>query len=167
MLIARYIRKTGLTVDVAENGELAVKAALAGGYAIVFMDIQMPVMDGYTAVKMLRAKGYDKPIIAMTANAMREDKERCYAVGCTDFVAKPVQREHLYQVLAKYSAATASVQGVGLASSLYGSDPDMIELVETFLAVLPDYVNQCQTAHGLEKLGGPGPCPAYPQRHGR
>jgi len=146
LLISRYIRKTGLEVDVADNGELAVKAALAGDYDLVFMDIQMPVMDGYTAVKSLRAKGYAAPIVAMTANAMQEDRQRCLAAGCDDFVAKPVQREHLYNVLARYSTVAASEQAISLVSTLYETDPDIAELVETFLGVLPGYIDQCQSA---------------------
>ena len=99
VLIANYIRKTGLKIDMANNGEEGVNAAMSNDYDLVFMDIQMPVMDGYTAVRTLRAKGYEKPIVALTANAMQEDKERCLMAGCNDYLAKPVQREQIYSLL--------------------------------------------------------------------
>lgn len=149
-LISRYIRKAGLEVDVVDNGEQAVKAALAGDYAIVFMDIQMPVMDGCEAVEILRAKGYDKPIVAVTANAMRKVKEHCLAIGCNDFIAKPVQRDQINTILARYSKAGTNEQDTSLISTLYETDPDVVSLIETFLAVLPDYVDQCQTALATE-----------------
>ena len=146
LLIKNYIAKTGMVVDVVNNGEEAVNAAQTNDYELLFMDIQMPVMDGYTAVKTLRERGYDKPIIAMTANAMREDRERCLNVGCDDFVAKPVQRSELYKILDKFSQSPGTEQDEGLASTLYQTDPDMVGMLGTFLAVLPDYIDQCESA---------------------
>ncbi len=154
LLITRYIYKTGLQVDVVSNGEQAVKAALAGDYAIVIMSMNMPVMDGFTAVSILRAKAYDRPIIAMTASAKQKDKEQCLALGCNDFIAKPVQQEHLYRVLARY--AYASVNEQVLVSTLYETNPDMTGLVETFLAALPDYIAQCQTALAVKNWAALG-----------
>ena len=102
MLIATYLRKAGLTVDLANNGAEAVELANRYDYAVIIMDIQMPIMDGYTAVRQLRSDGYDKPIIALSANAMREDEQRCLAFGCNEFLSKPIQRAQLFTVLEKY-----------------------------------------------------------------
>jgi CheY-like chemotaxis protein len=67
------------------------------------MDVQMPIMDGITAVKKLRAQGYKKPVIALTAHAMKEERIRCLDAGYTDFLSKPVQRIDLIDMLVRYS----------------------------------------------------------------
>ncbi len=169
VLIASYLRKIGLKIDVANNGEEGVNAAMSGDYDLVFMDIQMPVMDGYTAVKILRAKGYIKPIIAMTANAMQEDRQRCLAAGCNDYLAKPVQREQIYSILEKHLSGTTTDGNTSreLISTLYETDPDMADMVKTFIDILPTYISQCQEAlegetwdalafalHTLKGMGG-------------
>ena len=98
-----------IQVEVAENGEIAVdimKKANPGEFNAVFMDIQMPVMDGYTATRKIRSMPQyspDKlPIIALTANAFEEDKNRCFSVGMNDHIAKPVSSKKLIETLKKY-----------------------------------------------------------------
>jgi CheY-like chemotaxis protein len=74
------------------------------------MDVQMPILDGLSAAARLREKGYDKPIIALTAHARESDRERCIKAGCNDFASKPINRAWLLQLLEHYlqkgSAAT-------------------------------------------------------------
>ena len=93
-----------LTVDMAENGKVAVRMAGEQPYDLVLMDMQMPVMDGITATKAIRAlPGYaGTPIIALTANAFNDDRERCLAAGMDDFISKPVRPALLQVVLAKW-----------------------------------------------------------------
>lgn len=98
-LIRRILSKRGMTVDIAPNGLEGMRKALAGSYDIVLMDIQMPVMDGYTATQKLRQQGYQKPIIAITAHAMPEERSRCLQSGCTDHLVKPIDREQLMMAL--------------------------------------------------------------------
>ena len=101
-LISVYIEATGAHMTLVENGELAVQQALANEFDLVLMDIQMPVMDGVTATQMLRDAGYGGAIVALTANVMRSDIEAYRRVGCNDVLAKPIDRERLYAVLARH-----------------------------------------------------------------
>jgi PAS domain S-box-containing protein len=106
-LISHLLRRAGATVVIADNGRAALETALAEQQAgtpfdVILMDMQMPVMDGYTAVRRLRAQGYELPIIALTANAMAGDRERCLAAGCDDYDVKPIDRNRLFQTLRKH-----------------------------------------------------------------
>ena len=91
----------GILADQAEDGRQAVQAAKDHDYAVILMDMQMPVMDGLTATREIRAgtRHRQTPIIAMTANAFNEDKARCLAAGMNDFITKPVNPEHLFATL--------------------------------------------------------------------
>ena len=101
-LIRLILTKAGCIVDEAENGQIAVEKALSNDYAVVLMDIQMPVLDGYGATTKLRETGYEKPIIALTANAMREEQEKCTEVGFSAFLPKPVDIDKLVEMLAQW-----------------------------------------------------------------
>ncbi len=94
----------GLIVDIVENGRDAVKAVQTNEYALVLMDIQMPVMDGYKATTCIRQDSRFKqlPIIAMTANAMTGDREKCLDVGMNDHLLKPIDPEILYSTLRQW-----------------------------------------------------------------
>jgi signal transduction histidine kinase/DNA-binding NarL/FixJ family response regulator/HPt (histidine-containing phosphotransfer) domain-containing protein len=105
-LVGQYLRRLGATVDVADNGALALEAAKATPYDLVLMDMQMPVMDGLTAVRRLRDAGYKAAIVALTANATREDMQACLQAGCDAFLAKPIARPSLEQVVRRYLAAS-------------------------------------------------------------
>ena len=94
----------GFNVDIASNGLIAlekIKKADQAFYDIVFMDVQMPIMDGYTAVKKIREnKEYDNlPIIAMTADAMAGIKNKCLESGMQDYLTKPIEPEHVFKTL--------------------------------------------------------------------
>lgn len=100
LLIDRILTRRGARVETAANGFEGVQKALKNSYDIVLMDIQMPVMDGYTATRKLREAGYTRPIIALTAHAMKDDRERCLNAGCTDYLTKPIRVDHLVRILA-------------------------------------------------------------------
>lgn len=94
-------------MSLVDNGRLAVDRALAAletgtPYDVIFMDMQMPVLDGYSATAELRAKGYRRPIIALTAHAMAGERERCLSVGCDEYLAKPVTRAELLGALSAH-----------------------------------------------------------------
>src|SRR5690606_31771761 len=101
-LIRLLLTKRGATIELAENGIEGFKAALAGAHDIVIMDIQMPVMDGYAASRKLREHGYLKPILALTAHAMEEVRQKCLAAGCTDHLSKPINPKELLERVHHY-----------------------------------------------------------------
>jgi CheY-like chemotaxis protein len=89
LLVQRFLTLAGAKVDMGHDGHEAIQMALQGNYETVFMDIQMPRVDGFQATATLRSLGLTIPIIAMTAHAMRSDVERCLSMGYSDQLAKP------------------------------------------------------------------------------
>ncbi|HEX4925109.1 MAG TPA: response regulator, partial [Bdellovibrionales bacterium] len=104
LLISRFLRMAGATVDLAGNGWEALKktAGPDDTYDLILMDIQMPEMDGYQATRKLRERGYDRPILALTAHALKEEREKSLAAGCDDHLTKPIDRELLIDRVALY-----------------------------------------------------------------
>jgi CheY-like chemotaxis protein/F0F1-type ATP synthase assembly protein I len=115
-----------MTIDTAENGEVAVQMVRNGKYDLVMMDMQMPVMDGIAATKEIRRNAQFKnlPIIAMTANVMEKDREKCFAAGMNGHVSKPIDPDELFAALLKWIPAhtansTAKVMAISPADSRY------------------------------------------------
>ena len=100
-LMAKILISWNCSVEVANNGEEGVEMASKNDFDAILMDVQMPVMDGLTATIKLRQMGIDTPIIAVTANAMKGDREICISSGMNDYVTKPIVRENLMAALNK------------------------------------------------------------------
>ncbi len=106
-LMALLLKAMNLEVDMAEDGraacEMAEKSQAEGRpYDLIFMDIQMPEMNGYEATRWLRQHGWRGPIVALTAYAMVGDREKCLAAGCDDYLAKPMTSQGLREICARY-----------------------------------------------------------------
>ncbi|WP_319586716.1 response regulator [uncultured Desulfobulbus sp.] len=104
-LAVLILTKAGYKVEVVNNGRKAVEAfsERSADFDLILMDIQMPEMDGLAATKELRAKGFNSiPIIAMTANAMKGDREICLGAGMNDYITKPVKREIIFEIIEKW-----------------------------------------------------------------
>ncbi len=101
---SHLLRRLGCRVDIAGNGVEAVERCEAVQYDVVFMDCQMPRMDGYAATERIRQlrRNAGVPIVAMTANTFEEDRQRCFDVGMDEYVSKPISREDLAQVLERW-----------------------------------------------------------------
>ncbi len=102
MLVKLLLEAWGLTPDIVNNGAEAVEAALVNDYHLILMDMQMPVMGGLEATQMLRHAAYDGPIVALTANVMKQDIDTYLAAGCDATLAKPIDKRLLGEVLVEY-----------------------------------------------------------------
>jgi PAS domain S-box-containing protein len=140
-----YLEDTPYRVEIAENGAIACRKFTAGNYDLVLMDRQMPVMDGLTATRAIRAweQANDRPatpIIALTAAALKGDREKCLAAGCTAFLTKPIKQEVLLQAIKEHSriALTPSEAEGGRL------DPILLRVKPTLADRIPAYLQNCR-----------------------
>jgi len=103
-LITHLLKKVGYEIKIANNGQEAVDEFLCepDRYDLILMDMQMPVLDGYSATRQIRDLGFELPIIALTAHALDGARDDCIAAGCDEYVAKPIDRERLYRLMEQH-----------------------------------------------------------------
>ena len=170
-LAVGLLERHGHTVLVANHGKEAVAAIESQDVDLVLMDVQMPEMDGFEATKIIRdrekATGKHVPIIAMTAHAMKGDRDRCLNAGMDDYVAKPIRAKHLLRTIGavlhssdtgekQVEPASASGGAVDWSEALrcVGGAPDLLkEVVETVLEELPDLVTAVRQAAAKQAAG--------------
>jgi two-component system, sensor histidine kinase len=152
-LISLHLRKAGAVVDIAENGRIGIEkfedAVTAGDpYDLVLMDMQMPELDGYGATSLLRSRGVTTPIIALTAHAMAEDREKCIKAGCTDYMTKPIEKTLLLTSVSQHMNRAAANSGAASTAqplrSTFADDADMREALADFINELPDKVQRME-----------------------
>jgi CheY-like chemotaxis protein len=103
LLVQKILQRHGALVETAVNGAEGYEKAIAGEFDVVLMDIQMPVLDGYRATEMLREYGFTRPIIAVTAFASPQDREKCLSAGCDAYMPKPINSVELVQMILQRS----------------------------------------------------------------
>lgn len=110
LVAVELLKESGVAVDIADNGAIAVELAAKNGYDLILMDMQMPVLDGLQATRQIRERGrcMHVPIVAMTANTQEQDRNRCREIGMNDYLAKPFEPEALQEILLKWASGAAS-----------------------------------------------------------
>lgn len=166
-LIGLILERSGAKVKMAENGKVAVEMTRTMPFDVILMDMQMPVMDGYSASRCLRDEGYTRPIIALTANAMMGDREKCERAGCSGFLAKPINSDELVSLVASSAnvpqrkpedlqneavTKSASDTATPIRSLLPTDDAELREIVEEFIQLLPAKIEQMEKAVAEEDL---------------
>jgi len=160
-LAVRLLEKWGHSVVVASNGRIAVEAVEREAFDVVLMDVQMPEVSGLEATAIVREREKNTrrrvPIIAMTAHAMKGDREKCLAAGMDEYISKPIAADELLELLAKVAPATALRQEKRQVPSLQidqegilarvGGDPALLkELADVFIAESPKLLAQMREA---------------------
>ncbi len=102
LLMKTLLKRWGALIETANDGAEGVSHATSGDFDLILMDVQMPKMSGHEAIRTLRSLAYSKPVIALTAHAMADERDKCLASGYTDFLSKPIDRDELSAVLKRY-----------------------------------------------------------------
>ncbi len=160
-LIGLILRRAGAQVTTANDGQEGFDLAIETKFDLILMDMQMPIMDGYTASAKLRKQGITTPIIALTASAMTRDRERCLNAGCNDYLTKPVDTEELIerveswmkkidaQTLGEEALTDSQSTDIGLSpllSTLPMDDAEIREIVLSYTQALPEQLDQIEQA---------------------
>jgi len=167
MLVKIILEKMGMEVTLVADGEEAVDLLASETFDIILMDIQMPKMNGYEATRLLRQKGIGIPIIALTANVMKGDEQKCLDAGCDGYLSKPLQKKQFCEMLSKYLATIEKDNddadavreeetdislgdSLAMTSDLLG-DASLQPVIDVFIEELPGLVAQISDAcQGLD-----------------
>jgi CheY-like chemotaxis protein len=103
LLLQQYLSIAGAQVEIVANGQAAIEKAIEGDHHVIVMDVMMPICDGYEATRTLRQKSYNKPIIALTAHALKEQREQSFREGCDEHLVKPINRQLLISTIARFA----------------------------------------------------------------
>lgn len=148
-LVSMLLKRMGIQYEIANNGMEAVAKAKSQNFDVILMDVQMPIMDGLTATRLLRQQGFTGPVVALTANAMQQEKQDCFDAGCSDVCTKPIDHVVFTKVLSKYlgkAEKSQVVSGPPIVSSLLSEEPDLADLIREFVRKLPDMIRNIETA---------------------
>lgn len=164
-LIRLLLERGGARVWSAENGQVAVDMAQQRAFDVVLMDMQMPVLDGYSATAKLREQGFTGDIIALTAHAMKGDRENCERAGCSGYLSKPIDADELYRTLgriatdpieqdrqptAEYLQVEMQATESPISSQLPTDDPEFLEIICEFLEKFATRIPELEQAYEVE-----------------
>ncbi len=174
-LINLYIKDAGATITFADNGKQALEKAQTEDFDLVLMDMQMPIMGGLEATKQLRSQHYATPIIALTANAFKEDKDKCHIAGCDDFISKPIDRGLFIQMLTKYlqPGNIEPIEEMPIVSEILDGSPEIVEFIKSLIDEFPSWLSSIKHSYQdenwdelkelIHKLKGTAGSFGYPQ----
>ncbi len=145
-LIAWLIQRSGVQVRVASNGQEAVEIAQGHEFDLILMDMQMPLMNGLDATRMLRLTGFDKPIIALTANASEQDRREAHEAGCNGFLTKPIDQPDFYATLELYLSGVTAPDLSSRRIPPLEEDPAYRDLKAHFMEELPGRIRELDQA---------------------
>lgn len=164
-LIGTVLRSAGATVETVVNGREAVEKVKSEPFDVVLMDMNMPVMDGYEATRELRGQGYQRPILALTANAMLSDTQKCLEAGCNHHLTKPIDRVRLVHTIAvctgrsdeeiekpRQEPQETSASQEGPLISTYADDPDMAGILGGFIEGLDEQLSDMGNAFSDDRF---------------
>jgi CheY-like chemotaxis protein len=154
----------GCTIITAGDGKMAVEKAIAESFDLIFMDLQMPEMDGLEAAQNLRARGITTPIIAFTANALKGDNKKCLEAGMNDYLSKPIDAQKLEKILLKWIAKKKQEEPAQITqkpleraidAEAFARMKDLMgnrfeTVLEKFLKTAKDYVGVAEKAIGMD-----------------
>lgn len=174
-LLSILLSDIGADLYFVENGQEAVDKARIKNYDLILMDMQMPVMGGVEATKILRQSNYTGPIVALTANAMSSDNDICMEAGCNDFLTKPINKDKLFQSIYKYLEIKNEKDeetGVIISTVIDERNTKMRDLILRFVKSLPERIefikrmrkeeNWTEMKAEVHKLKGIGTSMGYP-----
>jgi CheY-like chemotaxis protein/HPt (histidine-containing phosphotransfer) domain-containing protein len=150
-----YLTAAGADVATASDGEQGLEKAQRGSFDVVLMDIQMPRMDGYQAVATLREKHYPSPVIALTAHAMNDQRQRCANAGFDDFLTKPIEPSLLVETVKRMALATKKLVPVPLPATparildqerITGSSAKVKSIFARFVDGIPGEIDEMKRA---------------------
>ena len=147
-LINLLIKQVTDNFVIVENGFQALEQACKSQFDLILMDIQMPIMSGIEAYQQIRKKGISTPIVAMTANVMKRDRDECMAVGFDGFLSKPINKTDFYTIIGKYltESKAPAAEGKPLTSDILKEEPQIIDLIDIFIERLPEMLNTINNA---------------------
>ncbi len=156
-VVLAILRKKGYHIDVANDGREALSKLESANYDLVLMDVQMPILDGLEATRLIRSEArWDRlPVVAMTAHAMNGDRERCLQAGMSAYISKPVQPAHLIATIERelasgdsHSTATSSPLERVLTDRMMEDSVMMNDMLRLFLQIAPERLDRIEAAAG-------------------
>lgn len=156
IVVKAFLKKSPHAIEVAENGRIGVDMFLSGQYDLVLMDMRMPVMDGYAATGEIRHWEKENrkdatPIIALTAHALMEDRQKCLDAGCTDYLSKPLKKGDFLKRISEYSWNTEKrleVNSIEEERIIVYANPDFADEIPWYLGQVRDYAEEIEKAVG-------------------
>lgn len=149
-LLKKLLAPTGLQVEIVDDGQQALDRLSQRDYGLIFMDIQMPNLDGIEATQQLRQQGIQTPIIAISANAIQEEQHRAHQAGCNHYLTKPIDLAELYRLISQYFSATPqpTTPSISVANTItqLENDTQFQALVERFNDGLSEQITRMECA---------------------